>query len=68
MTTQVVVAEPTAKDAEESDAVRQSLSHVEIVAPSTPDPLLITGLTSAERDVSRLRPIVSKCGAPAQCS
>ncbi len=51
MTTQTVVAELTTKDAGDSDAVRQTLAHVEIVSASTPDPLLVTELDAGEASV-----------------
>lgn len=48
LTTQTVVAELTAKDAGDSDAIRQTLAHVEIVATSAPDPLLVTELDAVK--------------------
>jgi len=51
MTTQTVVAELTAKDAGDTDAVRQTLAHVEIVPTSAPDPLLVTELDAGEASV-----------------
>jgi predicted nucleic acid-binding protein len=51
ITTQEVVAELTAKDAGDADAVRQTLAHFEIVMTSTPDPLLVTELDAGEASV-----------------
>lgn len=51
LTTQTVVAELTAKDAGDADAVRQTLAYVEIVASSAPDPLLVTELDAGEASV-----------------
>lgn len=51
LTTQAVVAELTAKDAGDSEEVRQTLKHVEIVQTSAPDPLLVTELDAGEASV-----------------